>query len=673
MMMAQRSYESLDMREIDGRGAIEVYRHRSVTVKAKLRNAFIGIAAFSMLAAIVGMVSYEAVGVAQENILEKALPAARHVELLVQEGVNAVSITSALLAAADDAAVVLQRQRIEAMEHEMGIQLPQLPEIESIDAEIAQFKIIAGNIFDTLRVQAALVEDRNATLAKRDLLASRIVEEGRAIVEILRPAIIEANTQTFVATDRIREHLKTGGSGDVIDQFDRLMDIDVQSVQRLTGIRDQARNLIGDIEALLLNDQLKSTAFVQRQLNSHLRALGRMTLDTRDQELRSAIGKRLGVIAKSSRGPDNILLQQTAYLEALAELGRLEEQSRDARERLGIVGVALKRGVDETISVSTARAKEAVWYGRFSLAAIALLAFLSAVWVIWRYVLSDVAARLDRIAAITRRLARGDLDVTVDVQGTDELGEVADAMRLFKENAIELRRSNADLEQFAYVASHDLKAPLRGISNLAIWIEEDIGDQITGETKKHLDLLKNRIRRLSALLEDLLQYSRAGKQKTETRSVNLNTDLPEIFRLVSATDKFSLELSTPMPTLETAAAPLEQIFRNLISNAIKHHDRSSGTIRVDCIHLGDRFEFTVTDDGPGIAPEYQERIFGMFQTIRARDEVEGSGIGLSIAKKLVESVGCKAWVDSNPSLERGSSIHFTWPLHWPKALLSSVG
>lgn len=364
-----------------------------------------------------------------------------------------------------------------------------------------------------------------------------------------------------------------------------------------------------------------------------------------------------------------MLIQQTAYLETLAELKSLAERSREAGDRLRIVGVELERGVDETISVSTARAKEAIWYGRFSLAAIALLAFLSAVWVIWRYVLSDVAARLDRIAAVTRRLARGDLNVTVDVHGSDELGDVADAMRLFKENAIELRRSNAELEQFAYVASHDLKAPLRGISNLAIWIEEDIGDGIAEDTKKHLDLLKNRVERLSALLEDLLQYSRAGRQKAETRNIDLNIELPEVFRLVAGTDSFGLELSVSMPTFETAVAPLEQIFRNLINNAIKHHDIGHGVIRVDCRHLEDHFEFTVTDDGPGINLEYQERIFGMFQTIKARDEVEGSGIGLSIAKKLVESVGCKIWVDSDPLTRRGASIHFTWPLHWPKAML----
>lgn len=651
---------------------MEVAGSQSVTVRAKLRNAYIGIAAFSLLAAIVGMVSYEAIDVAQQDIIEKALPAARHVELLVQEAVDAAAITPALLAATDDTAVILQRQYIETFERQIAAQLPQLPALESIDKQMVLFRTITSEIFDTLYAQADLVEDRNRIVARRDRIVFEAVAEGRAIVEILRPAIIEATTRTIVVTDRIQTKLRTGDVVDVADQFDRLMTIDVQAVQRLTGIRSEVVGLTESIEALLLNEKQESLAVLRGQLTAHLRALGRMTLGTRDDPFRSAIGKRLAVIARSSRGPDNLLLQQVAYLKIVAELERLAERNRDARERLSIVGVELAQGVDETISVSTARAKKAIWYGRFSLAAIALLAFLSAVWVIWRYVLSDVAYRLDRIAAVTRRLAQGDLDVAVDVHGTDELGDVADAMRLFKANAIELRRTNAELEQFAYVASHDLKAPLRGIANLAVWIEEDLGNRITDETKKHLDLLKNRVDRLSALLEDLLQYSRAGRQKAETHNVDLSVDLPEIFRLVAGTDNFTLEIVSPLPSLETAAAPLEQIFRNLISNAIKHHDIGNGVIRIDCARLGDHFEFTVTDDGPGIDPEYQERIFGMFQTIRARDEVEGSGVGLSIAKKLVESVGCKIWVDSNPSSTRGASIHFTWPLYWPKALSLEV-
>lgn len=370
----------------------------------------------------------------------------------------------------------------------------------------------------------------------------------------------------------------------------------------------------------------------------------------------------------SIRGADNVIRLQTSYLDAIAKIEKLSAQSRKLGENFVISARELQLAVDMMISTSTQRAESAVRYGRISLIVIALLALVAAIWVIWRYVWIDVAARIERVAVITRRLASGDLDVEIDIKGSDELGDVADAMRLFKANAVELQRSNAELEQFAYVASHDLKAPLRGISNLASWIEEDIGDAMTDETKKHMALLNNRIDRLSALLEDLLQYSRAGREKNEVRTVDLESDLPELFRLVSANDSFELELENRMPTLDTAAAPIKQIFRNLFSNAIKHHDKDQGKIVVVNRRLGDRYEFIVRDDGPGIAPEYQERIFGMFQTIRSRDEVEGSGIGLSVSKKLVESVDCSIWVESAPAARRGTAIHFTWPVRWPNAM-----
>ncbi len=661
------------MSMLEGRAAADAGGARSISVKAKLRYAFMGIAAFSLLAAIVGIVSYEAVDVAQKDIIEQAIPAAREVERLVQEAETVSDIISALLAASDRDAVALQRKRIEDVESKMRSQLPHLPNVESIDARASRFEKTIDGIFAVLLEQAALVEKRIATADHRNFQASRALAFSRKVIEALRPAIIESTTVVFSQTDRIRSQLNSNAlrNVEITKQFDQLMDVDVQNVQRLTGIRDRIGNLTDEIEALALSRNPESVTNIRNRLNIHLRAVGRMAQETKDPDLRLALGVQLKGIAKSIRGPNNLIERHVAYLGIVSELDALTTKSRNLRVRLGLFATELKQAVDVTIAASTLRAENAIWYGRISLSVIAILAFLSAVYVIWRFVLTDVAARLDRIAAITRRLADGDVDVAINVQGTDELGDVADAMRHFKANAIELRRSNADLEQFAYVASHDLKAPLRGIANLANWIEEDIGETMPGDSKKHLNLLKSRIGRLSALLEDLLQYSRAGRTKSQIRNMDLSAELPELFKLVAANDKFELELPSAMPILNTAAAPLEQIFRNLFSNVIKHHDHDHGRITVTSIDMKDRYEFVVADDGPGIPQEYHERIFGMFQTIRARDEVEGSGIGLSIGKKLVESVGCRVWVDSNPSLKRGAAIHFTWPVKWPKALIES--
>jgi signal transduction histidine kinase len=238
------------------------------------------------------------------------------------------------------------------------------------------------------------------------------------------------------------------------------------------------------------------------------------------------------------------------------------------------------------------------------------------------------------------------------------------AKRLETEEAIkkytsELERSNRELNDFAYVTSHDLKAPLRGIMQLTNWIEEDLADKLDGSTRDYFHLLKNRVARLEKLLDDLLAYSRVGRKHGDIRQVDIKALVEELIVLLNPRPGISVVCETGLPVFNTLAVPLEQVLRNLIDNAIKHHDKPEGVITVSARGRGGEVEFTVADDGPGIAPEHQERVFGIFQTLKPRDEVEGSGMGLAIVKKLVENYRGKIWLESDGKL--GTSISFTWP------------
>jgi PAS domain S-box-containing protein len=226
----------------------------------------------------------------------------------------------------------------------------------------------------------------------------------------------------------------------------------------------------------------------------------------------------------------------------------------------------------------------------------------------------------------------------------------------------ELRRSNADLEQFAYVASHDLKAPLRAIDSLAGWLEEDLGPALKDENRKHLSLLRQRTKRMERLLEDLLAYSRAGRVTADVAPVAIPHLVAEIAELLNPPAGFSVQLlptGTAPAGFATAVTPLRQVLYNLVANAVKHHDRAQGAIEVGVESKGDLVEFTVADDGPGIAPEFHRRIFGMFQTLRPRDEVEGSGMGLAMVERIVTRYGGQVTVECRQP--RGSMFRFTWP------------
>jgi PAS domain S-box-containing protein len=229
---------------------------------------------------------------------------------------------------------------------------------------------------------------------------------------------------------------------------------------------------------------------------------------------------------------------------------------------------------------------------------------------------------------------------------------------------VALERSNKELDQFAYVASHDLKAPLRGITNLAQWIEDDLKDLMTEETRKQMRLLTGRVHRMEALINGILAYSRAGRVREQPENVDVGALLTETLELLSPAPPASIQVEPHMPVLHTERVPLQQVFLNLISNALKHSQRPDALVRVGCSELDSGWQFSIADNGPGISPEYHERIWGIFQTLRARDQVEGTGIGLSVVKKIVETRGGSVRVES--AVGQGATFFFTWPKYTPK-------
>ena len=223
--------------------------------------------------------------------------------------------------------------------------------------------------------------------------------------------------------------------------------------------------------------------------------------------------------------------------------------------------------------------------------------------------------------------------------------------------ALDLQRSNADLEQFAYVASHDLKAPLRGIHNLAEWIEENIKDTIDEETSGYLDMLKSRVTRLENLLAGLLTYSKIGSAEAPHEDVDMNGLLHDIGELLLPVGG-GLKLEYDLPKIYTPETEIHQILQNLISNSVKHHDKENGTIKVSYAISDSRHLFTIEDDGPGIPEDLHDKVFMMFQTLKPRDEIEGSGMGLAIVKKLVERRKGSIWIETTGA-NHGTVIKFT--------------
>ena len=221
-----------------------------------------------------------------------------------------------------------------------------------------------------------------------------------------------------------------------------------------------------------------------------------------------------------------------------------------------------------------------------------------------------------------------------------------------------LEKSNHDLEQFSYIASHDLKSPLNGIKQLATWIEEDCGEILPAESKEHLVLLKTRSERMMKLLNDLLEYSRINRKDFSPEIVHLQAMSEDIFALLNAPDKFTI--SAPDIEIKIPKPPFEIILRNLISNSIKHHDKDSGKIEINYECTDSMHVIRVLDNGPGIPEDLHDKAMQMFQTLQPRDRVEGSGMGLALAKRIVLHHGGSIYISKD--LKPGAEFIIQWPI-----------
>jgi PAS domain S-box-containing protein len=223
-----------------------------------------------------------------------------------------------------------------------------------------------------------------------------------------------------------------------------------------------------------------------------------------------------------------------------------------------------------------------------------------------------------------------------------------------------LIETNRELDQFAYITAHDLKAPLRAISSLSTWIEEDLEAQMQPETRSQMHLLRSRIDRMQALLDSLLEYSRAGRLQTPISRVDVNDLIARVIDILAPPARFTVNILTPLPIFTTHQQPLQQVFLHLIDNAIRHHPTKVGLVAISA-DLGDRYEFTIADDGDGIDPQYHNRIYTIFQTLKARDLEENIGAGLAIVKKIIEAQGGTIGLES--SVGQGANFKFTWLKH----------
>ncbi|MFY9309053.1 MAG: ATP-binding protein [Bacteroidia bacterium] len=276
------------------------------------------------------------------------------------------------------------------------------------------------------------------------------------------------------------------------------------------------------------------------------------------------------------------------------------------------------------------------------------------------YIVRIITNRISRMVTLAQEISKGNFKAISDNK-QDELQKLSESLNLMSKtldkNFRDLTFKNKELDQFAYIVSHDLKAPLRGIINITKWMEEDHHKDMTPEIQKHIDLIKGRALRLESMINGLLEYARIGRTNMALETVNVKNMLSDLVEVL-VPKKFDVEIGE-MPVFTTERLRLEQVFSNLITNAVKYSDKEKGNIQILCIELESYYQFEVRDNGAGIQSEYYDKIFMIFQTLRERDAFESTGVGLAIVKKIIDDQ--KATIKVESEFGKGTTFTFTWP------------
>jgi PAS domain S-box-containing protein len=281
--------------------------------------------------------------------------------------------------------------------------------------------------------------------------------------------------------------------------------------------------------------------------------------------------------------------------------------------------------------------------------------------------------RVAHFETVRRRKGGALIDVSLTVSPIlDRHGTIVAASKIMRDISRrkraeeELRRSNTELEQsnrelddFVYIASHDLRAPLTGISSLAQWVLED-DTSLCAASRERLTLLRGRIERMKRLLDDIRDYARVGRDSQPMgEAMTAAALMAEVASTSYSRAGFSIKCDESLARVTVTRAPLQQVLHNLLGNAIKHHDREVGVVEVSVREGGSYHRFFVADDGPGIPAEYRQSVFEMFKTLQPRDVVEGSGMGLALVKKIVGKMGGQCGIEATTG--RGAVLWFDWP------------
>jgi len=627
--------------------------HLSGGVGQKIFAAFFAVSLFSFASALVGWIGLGFVREAQDTVLRQAYPGVRDAQIIARESSNLVLHMSSLFDARS-------LPRLETHVKEIGARE------QRITALLAHFdnSDLFGGLRGQLETRIADLSENVETLAKlsrqtiltgmavdREVgelltLSHRIIDGTHTIAPIAAERTIEnAEALNLKMTDR-----NEWDGSNLQLEFESFLQQNMGDLQKITDLQFRSEVIRDQLIRLGSVNSTDHLRLLRDETVLNLRAVTNAIVRLEVAGVRETFAEPLTRLSGHMFKADNIFSRKEHILANRDAMDEIRARADIAGQAIADLAERITIRTESVMNEQSSHVRVIAGRTQVTMTILAILAFAASILIFVIYINNNILFRLQRLAASVSSLTGGDLSQAVPATGDDQITRLEEAVEAFRNNSIRLReaenklvsrseeleRSNQDLQQFAYVTSHDLRAPLRAIGSLSEWIEEDLVAGNSKEASENLSRLRNRVRRMELLLTGILQYARAGSQDSDNEWIPFAVTVRQIFEDLNNDERFGIVIQSNVETVYTGSSFFHQVLGNMIANAIKHHDKPTGQVKVELVSDAHFNTLTISDDGPGIPENLRSKVFKMFQTLKPRDEVEASGIGLALVKRLVE-------------------------------------
>jgi len=450
----------------------------------------------------------------------------------------------------------------------------------------------------------------------------------------------------------------------------------INNIYFISSVIMSSGELRKDLNAIDQSINNESVLFIQQEFNHSLRKIIRSIVQSKNIIFHEDVRKNIATLIEFGQDSPDIFDDRKAIIYINEKQEMIAQENIIHTQQLNNAVFSLSNEVGITAESASVKLQDTIFASRDILYVIALVALFVSLMISWQFIYKRIVTKLAELSSITKKLSNNNFDFKINTKGDDELSEIAVALESLRDHSLKrislnkalenksltLKQSNEDLSQFAYIASHDLQEPLRMVGSYVQLLKNRYAGQLDSDADIYINYAVDGCVRMKALIEGILEYSRIESNDEELQDINCNYLINEVIQDLSIhiIERNAEIIVDEMPDIYAAPSQVRVIFSNLISNALKYCEQQIPRVEIQSSLLGDKIRFSIKDNGIGIKPQYQQKIFVIFKRLHSRAEYSGTGIGLSICKKIIERNGGKISLDSE--LGVGTTFFFTLPV-----------